>query len=144
MPGMGPAPKPESQQRRRGRGLAAGATTRLPAGGREGSAPDWPLSRPSAREAQLWERLWRTPQSVMWERLGWADVVARYTRQLTVAERRKPPVAVLAEVRQLEDRLGLTPMAMLRLRWEISDESTEVSEGGTVIGIRSRVAAVDD
>lgn len=103
----------------------------------------WPLSKQNAREIELWVRLWSTPQAIQWERLGWSDVVARYTRQLVTAERRKPPVAVLAEVRQLEDRLGLTPMAMLRLRWEIEDEAAEVSDDGKVIGIRSRMAAVE-
>lgn len=32
-------------------------------------------------------------------------------------------LSLMAEARQLEDRLGLTPMAMLRLRWEISDDN---------------------
>src|SRR5438445_12065236 len=114
MAGFGPPPKPESQQRRRGRGLAS-AAIRIPAAGRSGEPLGWPLSRQSKGELALWTRLWKTPQSVMWEKLGWADVVARYTRLLIVANARKAPAAVLAEVRQLEDRLGLTPMAMLRL-----------------------------
>ena len=38
--------------------------------------------------------------------------------------------ALLAEVRNLEQQLGLTPMALLRLRWEI-----EPSEPATVTPI---------
>ena len=29
--------------------------------------------------------------------------------------------ALLGEVRQMEDRLGLSPMALKRLMWEVSD-----------------------
>src|SRR4051794_29074197 len=119
MAGMGPPPKPADQQRRSGRGLAAGGLTQLPAEGRQGDPPAWPLPKPIKRERELWARVWSTPQAVVWERLGWADVVARYVRQLVVAEQRDAPITALGEVRQLEDRLGLSPMAMLRLRWEI-------------------------
>lgn len=138
----GPAPKPESQVRRPGRTLARG-TTVLPASGREGDPPGWPLTRPSKRELGIWERVWATPQATQWEPLGWIDIVARYVRLLAVAEARRAPVRIHAEVRQLEDRLGLSPMAMLRMRWAIADESTESSSDGKVIGIRTRVAAVE-
>lgn len=130
MAGFGPAPKPQSQQRRSGRGLAS-QTTQLPASGRQGEPPPWPLGRQSKRERELWERLWRTPQAVAWERLGWTDVVARYARMEVVAEQRDAPVTALGEVRQMEDRLGLSPMALLRLRWEIVDEEQAEAEGDT-------------
>jgi hypothetical protein len=59
-----------------------------------------------------------------------------------VAESRDTTAFQLSEVRQLEDRLGLTPMAMLRLRWEVvRDELAEarapVREG------RPRLRAVE-
>jgi len=38
---------------------------------------------------------------------------------LALAEE-KLQATLLAETRSLEDRLGLTPMSMLRLRWEIA------------------------
>jgi len=64
--------------------------------------------------------LWRTPQAVAWEQLGWTRVVARYCHWSIQAEDSpEVPVALLGELRQLEDRLGLSPMAMLRLRWTI-------------------------
>jgi hypothetical protein len=128
MAGFGPPPKPEEQQRRLGRNLAAN-TSRLPAEGRAGDPPAWPLPRPIKRELALWARLWATPQAVAWERLGWVDTVARYARQLVRAEGRDAQVTILSEVRQLEDRLGLTPMAMLRLRWEIAPSAAGSEEG---------------
>ena len=49
-----------------------------------------------------------------------------------------------AEVRQLEDRLGLSPLALLRLRWEIAaDEVDEAREASTASSPRRRLKAVD-
>lgn len=117
----GPAPKPDA--RRRNAPLAN--TTKLPSEGRSGDTPPWPLASP---EPSIWADLWGTPQAVAWERLGWSRVVARYAAVLQVSEEGMS-VGLLGEVRQLEDRLGLSPMAMLRLRWEIS--SDEVAEKRT-------------
>jgi hypothetical protein len=53
---------------------------------------------------------------------GLARVVARYVRWTVAAEVGIPAdvaTSALAELRQLEDRLGLTPMALARLRWDI-------------------------
>lgn len=123
MPGMGPPPKHPSQRRRTNASLAL---TPLPAEGRSGTAPEWPLPRPTAAERIVWEQLWATPQAVAWERLGWTRSVARYCRGLVEAEKKDASAALLSEVRQMEDRLGLTPMAMLRLRWEVvHDELAE-------------------
>jgi hypothetical protein len=55
--------------------------------------------------------------------------VARYVRAVVAAERTGAAATTLSEARQLEDRLGLTPMSMLRLRWEIAaDEVAEKRE----------------
>ena len=116
----GPVPKPPEQRRRRNAPMAN--TLRLPAEGRPGDAPSWPLS---GSAPALWDELWATPQAVAWERLGWTRVVARYTNATLAAERVDAPVALMAEVRQLEDRLGLTPMAMLRLRWEVTADELD-------------------
>jgi hypothetical protein len=48
---------------------------------------------------------------------------------------------VLGEVRQLEDRLGLSPMSMLRMRWAIVAEDD--SEPAAPPARHLRVAAVD-
>lgn len=113
----GPPPKKPGERRRRNKTLPM---VQLPAGGRRGDPPDWPLPTSNAAEREVWAQVWTTPQAAQWERLGWSRVVARYVRALVVAEKRNAPSTVLAEVRQLEDRLGLTPMSMLRLRWEVT------------------------
>jgi hypothetical protein len=70
----------------------------------------------------MWAGLWATPQASQWERMGWTRVVARYAHLLEITETSKASALIFGEVRQMEDRLGLSPMAMLRLRWEIEDE----------------------
>jgi hypothetical protein len=47
--------------------------------------------------------------------------VARYCLLVVEAEGPGATAALLAEVRQLEDRLGLTAPAMQRLQWEIAE-----------------------
>jgi hypothetical protein len=137
---MGPAPKPESTRRRRN---AASTATRLPAEGREGEPPAWPLDRANAAERNLWSELWSTPQAVAWEALGWDRVVARYCRMLVLAEKRDASAALLTECRQLEDRLGLNPMSMLRLRWEIVDDELAEKREPSSESLRQRLKPVE-
>jgi hypothetical protein len=67
--------------------------------------------------------------AVAWERLGWGEQVARYVRVLVVAEQPNLSIPALAEARHLEDRLGLNPLALVRLRWEIvADEVAEARQ----------------
>lgn len=169
MSGMGPPPKPAQQRQRRN---ATVAMVQLPAEGRSGRAPRWPLvpdvvltarrdvaqvkvdrfqetlagleaeglptddverrldaameqlfvlqaQLAAARrmEAALWRELWRLPQAVEWERQRWTRSIAQYTRHQVLAELGDLDAA--KEARQWSDRLGLSPMSMLRLRWEV-------------------------
>lgn len=166
MPGMGPPPKPAGSRRRRN---ATVPMTTLPAAGRQGALPSWPLPEDvvklaerahaerkveelqdqardaSGREASsierkldtalrqmsvleaqvtaqremesaLWVELWSTPQAAQWEALGWFRDVAQYVRHKVKGELGSLDDA--KEARQWSDRLGLNPLAMLRLRWE--------------------------
>jgi len=128
MAGMGPPPKPGARRPNNGRqndGMQVMAAT-LPAAGRPGKPPKWPLpGRMQAGELEAWRDAWRTPQAVQWERLGWQRLIARYVRVLVESEQPDANAATRGEVRQLEDRLGLSPMAMLRLRWSIVDDVAE-------------------
>lgn len=197
MPGMGPPPKPAGQRRRRN---ATVATTKLPAEGRKGRPPKWPLmddvvlitrrdmalrkaddlelallepnlkgrakvtaekKADSAREAaliltkqveaqqkieaELWRELWKTPQATMWQRLSWTREVAQYVRWKSRAEAGDLDAA--KEARQLADRLGLTPLSMLRLRWEVgTDEVAETRQARAATqqsSTRRRLRVVD-
>ncbi|OHV46616.1 hypothetical protein BBK14_01850 [Parafrankia soli] len=127
-------------------------TTYLPAEGRQGDAPEWPLASMTSAEEVAWRDLWATPQAEAWAQLGIGAVrvVARYCRLVCTAEASmagKPTVAgvqAIGEARQLEDRLGLTPMAMLRLRWEVvADELAAARSDAPQPVTQRRIRAVE-
>lgn len=196
MGGMGPAPNTNSRRRN-----ATLPMTLLPATGRAGDTPRWPLLNDvamtarcdSARrlrdelemqllepeltgrrrtsvqkkydaalteanilqkkleaqqgvEAELWGDLWRLPQAVMWERLGWIREVAQYVRWKVQAE--MGDLDASKESRMLADRLGLNPLAMLRLRWEVSSDEVAAQRSARPArsgrDVRSRLRAVGE
>lgn len=164
-----PGPPPNPNRRRRN---ATVSMTKLPAEGRKGAPPEWPLPPDVAAQAKLdrlneqiddtsieaqgndraaknaqrrllslreraeilaaelevareqekvlWKELWATPQAVAWERLRWTRDVAQYVRWKIRAE--LGDLEASKESRLLSDRLGLNPLAMLRLRWEVSGD----------------------
>jgi hypothetical protein len=91
------------------------------------------IKREERLERELWRDLWRTPQADIWEKLAWDREVAQYARWKVRGELGDLDAA--KEARQWSDRLGLNPLAMLRLRWEI--ERTEDAE---TRGARRRAA----
>jgi hypothetical protein len=117
----------------------------LPASGRSGVPPKWPLAgRQSAAEKRAWEQLWATPQAVAWERLGWTRTVARYCRVMVASEKTDASPALLAQATSMEDRLGLTPKSMRLMLWEIAaDEVSEAREEATAESRRRTLRAVD-
>lgn len=129
-------PKMDPVRGARGRGVLV-----LPAGGRQGLPPNWPL-KPGASndEAKLWAELWATPQAVEWERQSWTRVVARYVKFALMAEAGDDKMA--AEARQLEDRLGLTPKAMRLLLWTVSTDEVAEKRQEASTGARKRIRAV--
>jgi hypothetical protein len=135
----GPAPKVDPIRRNPRSGPVS-----LPAEGRKGDPPNWPLTEPpSAEEWEAWEQLWSTPQAVAWERLGWTRTVARYCRVMVAAEERGANAALLGQAVALEDRLGLTPKAMRMLLWQIVDDEVKAKrEQPKGTSARSRLKAV--
>lgn len=117
----GPAPKKHARY-----GTGKSGWIQLPAEGRKGRTPAWPLD---GRAPAGWKELWKKPQAIMWEHNGDQLVVARYLhiRNLVGQPRYADLInaAALSELRQLEDRLGLSPMALKRLQWEITGDPLE-------------------
>lgn len=111
----GPAPDPEALRRDRDEG----EWTVLPAEGREGDPPEWPLVGQSEREAVLWSVLWSKPQAIMWERFGQQLEVALYVRNVALVEEPGSPVNLGTLVRQQSDSLGLTTPGLRSNRWRI-------------------------
>jgi hypothetical protein len=71
-----------------------------------------------------WETVWSSPMAAVYLE---ADVPALTRLAALVDQTAKGDVGanVLAEIRQLEDRFGLTPLARRRLQWEI-EQATPV------------------
>lgn len=111
----GPPPDPTALRRDRD----AGEWTVLPAEGRPGDPPEWPMEQQSGREADLWQAMWLKPQAFMWERLGQEFEVALYVRRLAEAEEPGSAVALSTLVRQMADGLGLTTPGLRANRWRI-------------------------
>lgn len=128
-------PKPDAVRRNVRPGM-----TMLPAKGRQGDAPAWPLDLVNRAELELWAELWATPQAHAWEQLGWTRIVARYCRVAIVAEGLDKDA--MSEARQLEDRLGLTPKAMRMLMWQIAPDEVAEKRQETSAGARGRIKAV--
>ena len=125
----GPVPDPNALRRDRPSDQAG--WVHLPAAGRTGESPAWPLSRSSPRERVLWDRQWQRPQAVVWEANGQAEEVAIYVRALAVAERPRAPVAARTLVRQLMDSLGLSVPGLRSNRWIISSAEAAPVERAT-------------
>lgn len=136
-----PGPPPKTNVVRRNPRVGP---TLLPAAGRRGSPPDWPLPRAlSGAEGVAWQRLWASPQAVAWENLGWTSTVARYCRLLVASDAEDAPITLCAEVRQLEDRLGLNPLSMRRLMWQIAPDEVAEAREGRAESVRDRLRAVE-
>lgn len=120
--------------------------TTLPAEGRDGALPAFPLIAPTAREMELWERLWETPQAVMWEAQSQEFEVASYVRLLTRAELPKSSSMIWAQVKQFAESLGLSVSGMQRNRWTVGSagapEQGNVSPAAGVTSIAARLKAV--
>lgn len=95
----------------------------LPAGGREGDPPPWPLTKPNARERALWADEWRRPQGVAWEQLSLDLEVALYVRNVVDAERRNASATTRRLVLSQMDRLGITVAGMTKNGWDIADDA---------------------
>lgn len=96
--------------------------TQLPLEGNTKPAPDWPLTYATEEELYRWEQVWKHPAAVVWDQQQLYFVIARYVRDCIRAEDPKASAILKAEVRQAEDRLGLNPTAMMRLRWEVAQD----------------------
>ena len=72
----------------------------------------------------MWQQLWTTPQAPMWATMHIERVIARYVAITCLAEETQQ-AGLLAEVRQLEDRLGLTPVSLRKLQWKIEHHDNQ-------------------
>jgi hypothetical protein len=137
----GPPPDPTALRRERD----SNDWVKLPAAGRTGRTPPWPLVDPEPRELHLWRGLWRKPQALMWADLGQEVEVALYVRRLCEAEVHESATNLSTLVRQLADSLGLTTPGLRAARWTIVDEEPiEQRTTAPAASARSRLQVVAD
>lgn len=118
-----PGPDPDPNALRRDRpGADKDGWITLPAGGRDGDTPHWPLADQTTREAQVWAKLWCSPQAVAWEANHSEWEVAFFVRRLVQAEKVASSSNNATLVRQQMDSLGLTAPGMRANRWKLSTD----------------------
>ena len=139
----GPPPDPNALRRDRPTDTRGDATgwLRLSAEGRAGDPPEWPLSKALKREVALWEREWKRPQAVAWEKLGLEIEVAVYIRTLVGAEAHDATASTRTLLRQQMDSLGLTVPGMARNRWIIEGAEAQAPAAPAVTGDAQRASA---
>lgn len=118
----------------------------LPAEGRKGRVPKWPSGHdPNPAEKAMWRRLWALPQAVAWQDTpGVSEVLERYVRVSCAVSKDldtdgTAKAALLAQLRGLEADLGLSPVALARLRWTIEETTSSTRPPAPV----RRIKAVD-
>ena len=117
-------PFSQRQQQQSWRNKGRSGITTLPPNGYAGPFPTWPDNdEPTPQERQLWDELWRTPQAAKWVDSGYDRVLARYVRLYFRADE-EAKGTWLSELRQIEDRLGLSPLGLRRLGWQIGGQSS--------------------
>lgn len=85
------------------------------------------LEQATDAEVQLWRELWKLPQAVIWKETGANREVAQYVRWKVRAE--QGDLKAATEARLLSDRLGLNPLALLRLRAEVEHVDAAETKG---------------
>lgn len=119
----GPPPKPKAQRARGNKTMGAS----LPKEGSGRAAPILPgEDELSAYARNYWQIIWASPMAAVYLD---ADIPAltRLTELVHVWSLLKEN-AVLMEIRQLEDRFGLSPLSRRRLEWEISQANAKPEE----------------
>lgn len=119
----------------------------LPAEGRRGPLPEFPLPLASDRELDVWAGLWRKPQALLWERNGQDLEVALHVRTFVEAEQPEAGAALRNLVRQQLSELLLSIPAMNAARIRFGDVA--VSDSAEVVVLarpsaRERLRALND
>ena len=137
----GPAPDPDALRRERD----GESWTTLPAEGRKGRVPKWPLARASKRENEIWRGEWKRPQAVVWQRNGQELEVALYVRSLVAAEALDAPTNLRTLVKQQQEALGISLPGLHRNRWrigEVAEAEPEVKRpASNVVSMLPKISA---
>jgi hypothetical protein len=74
-----------------------------------------------ARELELWEQAWRTPQAAAWALEPWRwQTVAIYVRTMAVCESGEATAADKNSLHRFADQIGMTPAGLRENGWKIA------------------------
>lgn len=131
-----PGPLPAVDRRRRNAPTIP--TTALPAEGRSGPIPKPPKWTPlGPNGSAFWRWVWRTPQAAGWA-AGHEAFVARRAQLEDLLEGAESRIPLYREMREIDDRLGLTPKGMAALRWTVVATPEAVSDAGATDEVSTR------
>lgn len=116
----------------------------LPAGGRDGDPPEWPLADPTEREWVLWVDQWSKPWAVAWERFSQELEAAMYVRAVAVAEGSEASAADRNVAIRLADSLGVTAGGRAKNRWYIDTGEERQEPARRSTSSRDRLTVVAD
>ena len=167
-----PGPLPKAADQRRRRNAPTIPTTKLPASGRAGAPPESPYELAEAGAA-WWDWAWHTPQAAAWSagdlyviarRASFEDYLAalhdiegldlcdlleaenakafRFVVQ-RIAAMATNKLQITKEMREIDDRLGLTPKGFAALRWEVAPDELGAKRGAAAKPKKPRLVAVD-
>lgn len=101
--------------------------TALPAEGYAGPVPDFPLPQASARELEVWESAWRTPQACAWSLPSEAwrvRTVAMWCRLSVRCEDAEAGAALLGQLHRFADQIGMTTAGLAEMGWKVAVDET--------------------
>lgn len=97
--------------------------TALPSEGYQGEVPVFPLPACSAREQEVWQQAWRTPQAAAWSMQAWRHrTVALWVRWSVRMEDLEAGAALGNVVVRLADQIGMTPAGLKENGWKIATD----------------------
>ena len=100
-----------------------------------------PVPRPiralNREENALWRALWRAPEASRWREVDRVPL----TRLVELSAAKTDDTKLLAELRQLEDRFGLSPHARKVLGWHDAEEQT-LAPAATAVAKDGRAGAL--
>src|SRR5699024_5223015 len=116
----------------------------IPAAAHQQPAPACPLDNEPARaELDMSNSLWTTPHANMWAQMHIEHVITRYVPIPCLAKQTQQ-AGLLTEVRQMEDRLGLTPLSQQKLQWKIEHHDNRPADTSQTEESKERWAQILD
>ena len=101
--------------------------TALPAEGFDGPVPEFPLPQASARELEVWEAAWRSPQACAWSMPSEAwrvPTVALWVRVKVRCEDAEAGAALYAQLHRFADQIGMTTAGLAEMGWRVAVDET--------------------